>query len=206
MADYEFSADWFSRFIPAWTQLFQQAPPVTKALEIGSFEGLSSVWLLENILMHTRGKMFCIDSWEGGVEHKDVPMAVVEQRFRNNIELALDKTGRKASVEVIKSTSHEAMVRLLADGHAQSFDLIYVDGSHQCADVLLDLTLSFMLCKVGGIIICDDYLWSLGPHGKEDLLNQPKLAIDSFVNCFLRKISLLSGAPLYQLYFQKTSA
>lgn len=206
MADYEFSADWFSRFIPAWTQIFQQLPPIEKALEIGSFEGCSSVWLLENILTRTQGRMFCIDTWKGGIEHEDAPMTAVEQRFRKNIDLALDKTGRKASVEIIKNISHEAMVRLLADGHAQSFDFIYVDGSHQCADVLLDLTLSFMLCKVGGVIFCDDYLWSLESHGKEDLLNQPKLAIDSFVNCFLRKVTLLSGAPLYQVYFKKTSA
>ena len=204
MTEYEFSFDWFSEAIPVWSALFQKMPPVRKVLEVGSFEGRSTVWLLENVLSKTKGSIYCIDSWEGGVEHAGLSMAQIEERFRNNVELALHNIGNIASAEIIKQYSHAALTKLLSDGHGESFDFIYIEGSHQCPDVLLDLCLAFMLCKPGGVITCDDYLWSNEPHGSEDLLNQPKLAIDSFVNCFRRKLEPIRLLPLCQFYFQKT--
>jgi len=204
MSEYEFTYDWFSKkAIPLWSDLFQQLPPVSKILEIGSFEGVSSVWLLENVLSKTKGKLFCVDTWEGGIEHNAIQMQSIEDRFRRNVQHAAQKIGGSAHIEIIKSRSHDALLNLLSDGHSESFDFIYIDGSHQCADVLLDLSLSFLLCKIGGVIACDDYLWSLENHGEEDLLNQPKLAVDSFVNCFRRKLLPIT-APLYQLFLRKT--
>lgn len=204
MPEYEFSFDWFSEAIPIWTVLFQKISPVEKILEIGSFEGKSTVWMLENILAKTGGCIYCVDTWEGGVEHAVLSMAQIEKKFRKNVALALNNIGNSATAEIIKQRSHIAMTKLISDGHSESFDFIYIDGSHQCADVLMDLCLAFLLCKPGGIITCDDYLWSNEPHGREDLLNQPKLAIDSFVNCFRRKLQPIRLAPLCQFYFQKT--
>jgi predicted O-methyltransferase YrrM len=89
---------------------------------------------------------------------------------------------------------------LLSKGHRASFDLVFVDGSHQASDVLTDLVLGYDLCKIEGTIICDDYLWSMEPAGKQDPLNMPKQAIDAFSTIFMRKIKQIS-APLYQVYF-----
>ena len=38
-----------------------------------------------------------------------------------------------------------------------TFDLIYVDGSHEPEDVYRDLNNSFDVCEIGGIIWVDDY-------------------------------------------------
>jgi len=66
----------------------------------------------------------------------------------------------------------------------------------------MDAVLSFQLLRVGGVIAFDDYLWSEDlPNGK-DPLRCPKLAIDSFVNVFTRKVDIVS-APLNQLYVVK---
>jgi predicted O-methyltransferase YrrM len=62
----------------------------------------------------------------------------------------------------MRTRSRDALVALLVGGHAGTFDFIYIDESHQAADVLSDLTLSFPLCKIGGLITCDDYMWSFG--------------------------------------------
>ena len=83
------------------------------------------------------------------------------------------------------------------------FDLIYVDGSHQASDVLTDSIMAFQLLRVGGVMMFDDYLWHMEPEGEQDTLKMPKAAIDSFINLFQRKLRVISGLPIYQLYIEK---
>ena len=70
---YEFTNDWFSQTasLPVWRQLISQNKP-RRILEIGSFEGRSTSWMIENCAPRSESglSIVCIDSWEGGVEHK----------------------------------------------------------------------------------------------------------------------------------------
>jgi len=93
----------------------------------------------------------------------------------------------------------------LVNGYQNYFDLIFVDGSHEAPEVLGDLAIAYRLCAIGGWIIVDDYLWSDVPHGSEDLLAMPRLAVDAFARLFTRKVALWGGLPLYQVYFRKTA-
>lgn len=205
MKRYAFTTDWVSKHLPVWKLLLKDIPAVSKVLEIGSYEGRSTVWLMEHAFKATgKGEIFCIDTWNGSTEHEGADLSAVEKRFVRNTAIARARSKADVTVHRLKGRSFDQLARLIAKGHRLSFDLIYVDGSHQCADVLGDLVLSFELCKVGGLIICDDYLWSPAIHGQENLLDQPKLAIDSFVNCHARKIALYN-TPLYQIHLRKTS-
>ena len=205
MTDYSFSTDWFSCHIPVWKLLIGETHSIGKILEIGSYEGRSTTWLIENAFRTSgKGEIFCIDPWTGGIEHQATDMSGLEERFKRNIEIAKSRTSAEITVTPLKGLSIDHLIALIANGHRLSFDLIYIDGSHECPDVLNDLVLSFQLCKVGGLIICDDYLWSRETHGSEDLLHQPKLAIDSFVNCYRRKL-FLYNTILSQIYIKKTS-
>lgn len=40
-----------------------------------------------------------------------------------------------------------------------SFDFIYVDGSHKALDCYIDLFLSWQLLNKGGILVIDDYFY-----------------------------------------------
>ncbi len=102
----------------------------------------------------------------------------------------------------MKKKSVTALAEILSSNQPP-FDLIYVDGSHQASDVLTDSIMAFQLLRVGGVMIFDDYLWSWDPEGKQDTLNMPKAAIDSFINLFQRKLRVISGLPIYQLYIEK---
>jgi predicted O-methyltransferase YrrM len=199
MSGYEFSEYYFAHLAPIWTALFSASRErIAKVLEIGSYEGGSTVWILENLLK-SGGELHCIDTWKGGVEHRKDKMPEVEARFDRNIEKALAKT---SGAKIFKRVGYSRikLSELMTGGHLCSFDLVYVDGSHESSDVLCDLVGAFQLCKVQGLIICDDYLW-----GYEDNLRfSPKLAIDSFVNCYNNKIKILIKMPLYQMYFVKT--
>jgi predicted O-methyltransferase YrrM len=199
MSAYQYSEYYFGHLVPIWNMLFQglKGKP-QKILEIGLFEGGSTVWMLENFLSNG-GEIHCIDHWQGGAEHSAVPMDEVERRFDHNVALALPKT-KQAKLEKHKGPSAGVLAKLIADGHAGSFDFVYVDGSHEAADVLADLVAAFQLCKVKGFIVCDDYLWGY----EDNLRTSPKLAIDSFINCYNNKLQIPPKTPLYQMYLIKT--
>lgn len=154
-------------------------------------------------------ELHCIDTWAGGVEHQsggvvESDMPTVEERFRHNIAKAMEQAAHRVDLHVHKSFSDDALAKLMVEGEKNYFDFIYIDGSHQAPDVLLDAVLAFRLLRVGGLIVFDDHLWSeTMPYGK-DPLRCPKPAIDAFVNLNFRKLQIIT-APLYQIVVQKLS-
>lgn len=201
---YEFTADWFSRHIPVWNELIDQLKPA-RILEIGSYEGLSTCYMVERCTQHKPVEVYCVDSWAGGVEHDPATMGAAEHRFDHNIALAQKRARNAAVVHKIKQFSNLALAGLVSTLGPGVFDLVYVDGSHQAPDVLTDAVMGFQLLRIGGLMIFDDYLWSTGPKGRQDPLNMPKPAIDAFLNLFERKMEILIDAPIFQLYAEKTS-
>lgn len=204
----QFTTDWFEGVRPTWDALLPQLRPL-KILEIGSFEGRSTTWLISHCSAWGQAQIHCVDTWAGGVEHQaggayGVDMGAVEQRFHANIAEAQQSAAQPVQLVIHKRPSDTAMVALLAEGHGASFDLVYIDGSHQAADVLSDAVLAFKLLKRGGLMIFDDYAWVGDPRSPVDHLEIPKPAIDAFVNLYRRKLSLLV-APSLQVYVQKTS-
>jgi hypothetical protein len=69
---YMLSHDYFSPNIPVWSRWFSEcisAAPI-KCLEIGSWEGASSAWLLDKVVAPRGGSLTCIDTFEGSSEHQ----------------------------------------------------------------------------------------------------------------------------------------
>jgi predicted O-methyltransferase YrrM len=210
---YVFTNDWFSQTasLPVWRQLIRSNKP-TKILEIGSFEGRSTCWLIENCTDSNQSDIHvcCVDSWEGGIEHqkgaaKESEMSDVEKRFDYNLSIARSNAKCFVDVRKIKKYSQHALPLLMSEGKFGFFDLIYIDGSHQAPDVLTDAIMSFQLLAVGGVMIFDDYLWSMDKPGTQDPLKMPKPAIDAFFNIFQRKMSIYIGPPINQIYARKVS-
>ena len=199
-----FTNAWFDGMARGvWDQLIPKINP-RKILEVGSYEGASTAYLIESLGSSGPLEIHCVDSWEGGVEHAGTDMGSVEARFKHNTGLAIRKASHEVDLVVHKGLSDVCLARLLAPGGPGAFDFIYIDGSHQAPDVLSDAVLGFRLLKVGGVMAFDDYLWSENlPQGR-DPLRCPKPAIDAFVNINFRKLTVIS-APLYQLYVQKTA-
>jgi predicted O-methyltransferase YrrM len=146
-------------------------------LEIGSFEGRSAVWTIEN-MMEDGGEIYCIDTWGGGDEHTPEDMAGAEERFHQNITLVRSNFPNRAVVS-FRCTSVEGLAGLLA--HKKQFDFIYIDGSHIAKDVLTDACMAWPLLKDKGFMVFDDYMWR--PPGFT-ILQRPKIAVDTFINMF----------------------
>jgi len=202
--EYEFAVDWFSYHIPIWEPLLARLKPA-RILEIGSFEGRSTCYLIETCSRTNHMEIYCVDTWEGGFEHDKTTMPEVERRFDHNVAVAKKRDSHGAVVKKVKKKSVTALAEILSSNEPP-FDLIYVDGSHQASDVLTDSIMAFELLRVGGVMIFDDYLWRMEPEGKQDTLNMPKAAIDSFINLFQRKLRVINGLPINQLYIEKLSS
>jgi len=188
MADeYQFTKDWFGWAPPVWEQLIPMLPTNAERsfLEIGSFEGRSMVWIVEN-MMNRGDEIICVDTWEGGEEHGAEDMGTVEERFHHNCAVARSKYA--ASVLPHKGTSVDYLGTALSEGEYKiTFDFIYIDGSHIAKDVLTDACMAWPLLKTGGIMVFDDYLWG----NPRDVLHRPKAAIDAFTTLFAEELEII---------------
>jgi predicted O-methyltransferase YrrM len=183
--------DWFSRNLIAFSTSLAcfRGRPSVHGLEIGSFEGRSAVWLLENILTDSSSRLTCVDTFNGqeGLTNPNFVRGAF-QRFRHNIS----KTGRGSQVTTLIGSSQIELRHCTS-----AFDFVYVDGSHYAPDVLEDAVLTFRLLNVGGVMIFDDYAWN---HARLTL--PPGPAIDAFVKLYCERIEIIHMS--YQLHLRKT--
>lgn len=175
----KYSVDWFSNNIPIWEQAFQKCglkgTHFLNFLEIGCFEGRATNYLLENILTGKDCKIHVVDTFGGSVNETGMnwdssyDFDRLYNQFCDNISNHKDRViiHRGESGKILKSEFEN-----------NSFDFIYIDGSHTAPDVLQDAVLSHPLLKTGGLLIFDDYGWK-DPNAP-DPTNSPAMAIDFF--------------------------
>ena len=193
--DYEFTQDWFSEKNPEKVVIqFEEFLSEFKGkpcmfLEIGSFEGMSTIWMLENILTEESSQIFCIDAWAEWTGDAFV-------RFVSNI----NKTGFRNKVHIVKGDSSEEL-RVFPNHY---FDFIYVDGNHDEKAVIKDAIGSFRVLKRGGIIAFDDYLLGVrypNSHGSKAMNGSAKKAIDYFIETFKDELDVIHND--YKLWIRK---
>lgn len=170
-AEYEFSADWFSRHIGVWQQKLGhlKGRPDLHYLEVGVYEGRSFFWVLEHLATHPTARLYAVDVFPDDV------LGI----FRTN----LARSGQSRKVVIERGYSGDVLKRL----PAARFDLIYIDGSHVAREVLRDAILAWDLLKTGGLMIFDDY--QMRPRMPIDL--RPELAIDSFLTTYGDSVEVL---------------
>jgi len=193
----EFTNDWFGatgRYI--WDKILPQLGP-TRILEIGSYEGRSTCFLIEKL--NKPLEIHCIDTWEGGAEHKNIDMALVKKRFDNNTKTAIANSKNEVKLQVHTGRSDDVLSKIQPE-YQKYFDFIYIDGSHVAADVLCDAVLAFRLLRSGGVMCFDDYLWKDGSPA--DPINCPKVAIDAFTLIYCKHLEVMALPPT-QLFVEK---
>lgn len=180
-----FTEDWFTPYIPNWEKYLiprLQHHPV-RLLEIGSFEGRSATWLLQNVLTYKRDVLTCVDPFTPYEGHGD---------YEVTFDANMAEIGAGSRLVKIKGSSRRVL-RHLPTNH---FDGIYIDGSHRTEDVLRDAVLSFDLVRVGGFILFDDYPFS------PDREHVVKEAVDAFTSVFAE--SLRTVFVGWQLMVERT--
>ncbi len=176
ITDKNFSTYWFLNNYKIIGSFFPKDYNKTfNYLEIGSFEGLSCLFVLS---YWKKANVTCIDTWETSKDRSQV----LDFNFEN-IEKKFDTNLKDFSIKKIKSTSEQAFKQLT---EKDSFDYIYIDGSHNGIDIFNDALASFKILNVGGIIIFDDIT-----NIYEDIEMQPYNAFEKFYRLHKKKIKIL---------------
>lgn len=147
------------------------------AIEVGTFQGKSAKWFMDNILTHPSATLTCIDTFEGLYRYSDAKNGYSDDHEIPLLELCKNNLKDYPNVTILEGKSQDVLCKL--DG---KYDFIYIDGDHRAASVLKDAVLAFRLLKFGGILIFDDYLWQDPRYPNPE--DAPKLGIDCFLKAF----------------------
>ena len=149
-------------------------------LEIGSYEGRSANWFLDEILTGKNCGLICIDNFSGiRLEEEIGALKPAKQRFLENMKK------HEGRYKLLEGNSQDILRNSEYDGRIA---VVYVDGSHRADDTMLDLINSYYLLKQGGLFLIDDYLWN---HQKYPANEVPKTAIDAFSLIFKDKVETM---------------
>lgn len=146
---YQFTNNWFGAnhqlFVTHLTKFNDQKINV---LEVGSFEGRSTTWMIDNILGHPESTLLSIDPFL-----TDDPTSPVDtttyDRFIHNLSESL----YPSKVTHLQDTGENVYPTLTKD----SYNICYIDACHLPWHILHDMCNVWNLTKVGGIVICDDF-------------------------------------------------
>jgi len=184
MKNYKYTKQWFtSKDLEQFLKIDREKE--LHILEIGSFEGESTVWFLNNVLQHSKSTITCIDPWDSYSQNSKSFQSYSNPEnewhnsdkydtFKHNIK----ESGVEEKVLVKRGLSHEILPELLVENN--QYDIVFIDGNHVAPYVLTDAMFSWYMLKDRGIMIFDDYLWR--PQLNKVLT--PKLAVDSFITNF----------------------
>jgi len=194
----KYTRDWNHSFIKNIKQL--KLSNLNLCLEIGCFEGKTTNYIVDNILSHD-GKIVCIDPLENtylvdNLNAKDELSNKYWNCFNQQYNRFIENTKHNfEKIELYRELSSSALTKLTLE-YKNKFDFIYVDGDHREQGVYLDGLLSLELCKTGGIILFDDYLWK-DCHDIEET----KKGIDRFLTDCQNNIQILISN--YQIAVEK---
>ncbi|KAF8530790.1 nucleotide-diphospho-sugar transferase [Gautieria morchelliformis] len=200
--DYNFtpSQDWFTHNIPTWEPLIESllsslAPGrAPRALEVGSWEGRSAVYLLSKLCSSPASLLVCID-------HFDLLRTVAGRERHARVLHNLRLTG--SPFRLIDEFSVPGLMTLLQEEvtsppSSAGFDFVYIDGSHEADDTFLDAELAWRLARPGALFILDDYEWDKEPFPS---IHHPARGIDTFLELHAGQFNLLHKG--YQVILRK---
>ena len=145
--DGRYTQDWFSyniKYISRILFKYELQNKKLNILELGSYEGLSTVFFL-TMLKHSN--IYCVDPFVDFEENKDKDFNKVYENFKYNTQKFENR------IRLSKSTSDNFFEK----GIKEKFDLIYIDGNHLYDFVKKDISNSLNFINKEGIIVLDDY-------------------------------------------------
>jgi predicted O-methyltransferase YrrM len=175
--------DWSSVHHTHWKTILDKHLDLESPLrmiEVGCFEGRSTMWFAGYLCHNPLSRLVCIDTWQGGEEIERLKLPFDMLKVFDNFCKNVINHDQSVKIFTHKGSSESHLSSLLYKGY-QSYDFIYLDASHTRRDTLVDLTLSLLLVKKGGVIIIDDYNNNMAT---KDPALRPRTAVDFIVETF----------------------
>lgn len=179
---YIFNEKWFDVNIPLWNELFSKYDKenIESILEIGCYEGRSTVWLCENVLnvATNKYKYHIIDTFGGSITESGMKSSlerlqkdedIIEKNFIHNTSFFSN----------IEFNIHKGISSSVLPNLENKFDLIYIDGSHKSDDTFVDAYYSSKLLNTNGLLIFDDFGWK--DTNNSHINHSPESGINLFI-------------------------
>jgi predicted O-methyltransferase YrrM len=148
---YKYSHNWFLES-EIKRELFHHLDKSTqnKILEIGCFEGLSSVFFADNFLDNPNSSLTCVDPFLT-IDNNDHSVFL-----QNNEEMSFDFNISNCK-HSNKITIHKTTSDIFFGKNNQTFNFVYIDGCHEPDFIKRDMERSFHFLEKNGIMWMDDY-------------------------------------------------
>ncbi len=151
MNTYKYSQTWFiNSEINKQLSEVCNSTKINNILEIGCFEGLSSVFFADNFINNPQSSLTCVDPFLtiDNNDHKEFLINNEELNFNYNISHCnnIDK------IQIYKITSDEFFKI-----NNKTYNVIYIDGCHEPSYIMRDMENSFNVLEKNGIMWMDDY-------------------------------------------------
>lgn len=144
--------DWFD-FQALYKRMVQKYDKA-HFVEVGSWKGRSAVFMAVEIINSGKNIMVdCIDTWEGSLEHSTIPEVInktLYETFLKNIQSV------RHIINPVRLASVQAS-ELYADA---SLDFVFLDASHEYADIRHDILCWMPKVKAGGAFAGHDVYFS----------------------------------------------
>jgi predicted O-methyltransferase YrrM len=152
MNDYKYSQTWFLNSEIYRSLLnFLDKSNENKMLEIGCFEGLSSVYFADNFLDNPNSFLTCVDPFLN-IDNNDHCNFLQNNEERNfDFNTSICKNSDKLKIHKITSD-------IFFENNNKTYNFIYIDGCHEPDFIKRDMENSFSVLEKNGIMWMDDYL------------------------------------------------
>lgn len=180
--DYQFTQDTFSHQIPIWQKSLQHLADqeTIKALEIGSGQGVTACWLLDNVLFQTSAQLTCMD-----------------RTFSDQFNLNIRQAQVDDKVQRLEGKISESLKSL----EAQTYNVAIIQDPLKQAKLMEQhARLCWPLLMPDAVVIFPSYAWK---HPK-DAAKSPKVGIDRFLASVEGQFEVLHQG--YQLIIKRNSS
>ena len=134
---YDISNTWFlNSELKKYISKYLRKTDTLKILEIGSYEGASTVFFSDKYLNNIASRLVCVDPHYESSEN-------------------IKKSKNYNKIEYLQIESNQFFEK-----NKEKFNFIYIDGYHNNEQVKKDLINSMISLQTKGVIWMDDYLWS----------------------------------------------
>ena len=151
MNNYKYTQTWFLvSEISNSLDKFLDKSKENKILEIGCFEGLSSVFFADNFLDNPKSSLTCVDPFLtiNNNDHSQFLQNNEEMNFDFNISICENSD---------RITKHKITSDIFFENNNQTYNFIYIDGCHEPDFIKRDMENSFNILEKNGIMWMDDY-------------------------------------------------
>ena len=119
-------------------------------LEIGSYEGLSSVFFADNFLEKEGSTLTCVDPFLR-IPNNDHAY-YLQNNEEKNFDINITRCDNSEKIKVFKITSDEFFAI-----NEKKYNLIYIDGCHEPEFISRDMENGFKCLEENGIMWMNDY-------------------------------------------------